>query len=233
MAPQICLNQTLADFHDKRATIMPADQLKANVDQRRLLAETADRSLFVKRGDSVQAFTLAEVDEGDLTLDVLLENGPLVLIFFRFAKSPTCNVTLSYYNRYLAPDLARIGATLVGVSPQAPQNLREIKEQQALDFRIATDRNNLLGRRFGILYSLDEPSRRGASSSLAQLEATTEAGRWELPMPAAIVIDRNHTVRFSDVSPDWLVRTEPADIIAAVQDLVDLPAAQQRMQVFV
>jgi hypothetical protein len=48
MALQKCLNQTLADFHDKRARTMPADQLKVIVDQRRLLAETADRSLFVK-----------------------------------------------------------------------------------------------------------------------------------------------------------------------------------------
>lgn len=48
MALQKCLNQTLADFHDKRARTMPADKLKVIVDQRRLLAETADRSLFVK-----------------------------------------------------------------------------------------------------------------------------------------------------------------------------------------
>jgi peroxiredoxin len=112
---------------------------------------------------------LTEVDEGLLTLDALLKSGPLVLVFFRFAKSPTCNVALPYYNLYLAPELARVGATLVGVSPQAPQNLREIKEQHALDFRIATDRNNKLGRRFGILHSLDEPSRRGASDSVGPI----------------------------------------------------------------
>ncbi|WP_287346339.1 hypothetical protein [Mesorhizobium sp.] len=39
------LNQTLADFQAKRAETMPADRLKINVDQRRLLVETADRSL--------------------------------------------------------------------------------------------------------------------------------------------------------------------------------------------
>lgn len=60
---------------------------------------------------------MTEVDEGLLTLDALLKSGPLVLVFFRFAKSPTCNVALPYYNLYLAPELARVGATLVGVSP--------------------------------------------------------------------------------------------------------------------
>lgn len=114
MALQKCLNQRLADFHDKRARTIPADKLKMNVDQRLLLAETADRSLFVKPGDRVPPFTLTEVDEGSLTLDALLKSGPLVLIFFRFAKSPTCNVALPYYNQYLAPALAKLGATMVG-----------------------------------------------------------------------------------------------------------------------
>jgi hypothetical protein len=50
-------------------------------------------------------------------------------------------------------------------------------------------------------------------------------------MPTAIVVDRTHIVRFADVSPDWLVRTEPADIIAAVQDLVALPAADLPLRV--
>jgi hypothetical protein len=36
-------------------------------------------------------------------------------------------------------------------------------------------------------------------------------------MPAAIVIDQNRTVRFAQVSPDWLVRAEAEDILAAVR----------------
>ncbi|MFA1676127.1 hypothetical protein ACDY97_26110 [Rhizobium mongolense] len=38
-------------------------------------------------------------------------------------------------------------------------------------------------------------------------------------MPATIVIDQSGHVQFTDVSPDWLVRTEPADVIDAVRKL--------------
>jgi hypothetical protein len=38
-----------------------------------------------------------------------------------------------------------------------------------------------------------------------------------LPMPAVIVIDSDHIVRFADVSPDWLKRSEAPDVIAAVE----------------
>lgn len=210
------LNQTLADFQAKRAETMPADKLKVNVDQRRLLVDTADRSAFVKAGDKVEPFTLTEVDSGPLTLDGLAQNGPVVLIFFRFAGCPACNIALPFYNRHLAPDLRRLGATLVGVSPQVPEKLRDIKERHKLDFLIASDRDNALGRRFGILYSFDDASRRLSIESGSPIGEVTGTGTWELPMPSAIVIDQGHTVRFADVSPDWLVRTEPADIIAAV-----------------
>ncbi|ESZ02478.1 redoxin domain-containing protein, partial [Mesorhizobium sp. L48C026A00] len=117
------------------------------------------------------------------------------------------------------------GTTLVGVSPQVPQKLRDIKDRHQLDFLIATDAGNSLGRRFGILYSFDEASRRLSVESGSPIGEVTGTGTWELPMPAAIIIDQTGTVRFADVSPDWLVRTEPADIVAAVQAITTRAAA--------
>ncbi|WP_292443615.1 redoxin domain-containing protein [Mesorhizobium sp.] len=108
------------------------------------------------------------MDAGPLSLAALLKNGPLVLIFFRFAGCPVCNAALPYYNQHLAPELRRLGATLVGVSPQVPQKLRDIKDRHRLDFLIATDADNSLGRRFGILYSFDEASRRLSIESGSQ-----------------------------------------------------------------
>ncbi|TIT54104.1 MAG: redoxin domain-containing protein, partial [Mesorhizobium sp.] len=85
---------------------MPADNLEINVDQRRLLVDTADRSAFVKAGDTVQPFKLMEVDAGPLSLAALVKNGPLVLIFFRFAGCPACNIALPHYNQCWLPNCA-------------------------------------------------------------------------------------------------------------------------------
>lgn len=213
------LNQTLADFQADRARTMPADKLKINVDQRRLLVDTADRSAFVRQGYDIGTFALTEVDEGSLTPQGLLPSGPLVLVFFRFAGCPACNIALPYYNAHLAPQLAALGATLVGVSPQVPAKLRAIKERHALGYRIATDEGNVLARRLGITYEFDEPSRRLSRETGTPIGDVTGTGTWELPMPAVVVIDQNGIVQFADVSPDWLVRTEPGTIIDAVRDI--------------
>jgi peroxiredoxin len=215
----LSLRQTLTDFQTNRAKTMPADKLAINVNQRRLLVETADRASFVKAGDKVTAFSLTEVDEGTLTLEGLLRDGPVVLIFFRFAGCPACNIALPYYKAHLAPKLDALGATLIGVSPQVPEKLRDIKERHELGFRIATDEASTLAHRFGIVYEFDEPSRRSSQESGNPIGDVTGTGTWELPMPAVVVIDRQGVVRFADVSPDWLVRTEPDAIIDAVRSI--------------
>lgn len=219
------LNSTLADFQAKRAETMAPDKLKINVDQRRLLVETSNRDGFIKAGDAVEPFDLVAVGGERLTRDALLEKGPLVLVFFRFAGCPACNIALPYYSKHLAPELEKLGATLVGVSPQVPERLVEIKERHKLDFLIASDKDNALGRRFGILYTFDEPSKQSSIASGSPIGEVTGTGTWELPMPAAIVIDQTGHVRFADVSPDWLVRTEPGDIIDAVRKLTARAAA--------
>jgi peroxiredoxin len=52
----------------------------------------------------------------------------------------------------------------------------------------------------------------------------TGTGAWELPMPTVVLVDRDRTVRFADVSPDWLVRTEAETILASVRKLVGVAA---------
>ena len=41
-----------------------------------------------------------------------------------------------------------------------------------------------------------------------------------LPMPATVILDRNRTVRWIDVHPDYSTSTEPRQVIAALDHLV-------------
>jgi peroxiredoxin len=43
-------------------------------------------------------------------------------------------------------------------------------------------------------------------------------------MPTIVVIDTDRVVRFADVHPDWLVRTEADAVIDVVRALVQVPA---------
>ncbi len=187
--------------------------------------DEADPSKWVKPGDRVHGFSVQEVDGQTLTLDSLLERGPLVLVFFRFEGCPACNLALPYYQRNLLPGLQKLGATLLALSPQVPEKLVAVKRRHDLGFLVATDRDNALGRRFGILYTADAASQKAALARGRSTGETTGTGTWQLPQPTVVVIDTERTVRFADVHPDWLLRTEAEPILAAVAALKQPVAA--------
>ena len=218
------LKDRLADLHAERVRTWDPAALKINVDQRRTLVEIADPAQWVQVGDRLDPFVLRDVEGGDLPLEALIRRGPAVLVFFRFAGCPACNIALPYYEEALAPGLRDLGATLVAVSPQVPERLGEIKTRHGLSFKVASDPDNTLGRRFGILYTADEASQAAQRAKGGFIGDTTGTGTWELPQPAVVVIDHERVVRFVDVSPDWLVRTEADPVLDAVRDITLVPA---------
>ncbi|SFU45138.1 peroxiredoxin-like family protein [Pseudomonas sp. OV546] len=214
------LNRQLADLHAERVATWAPEALQVNIDQRQRLVDEARPDDYVQVGDELASFTLLTVEGGELNRDLLLADGPAVLIFFRFAGCPACNIALPYYERQLYPRLRELGVPLVAVSPQVPERLVEIKTRHTLQLQVASDPDNTLGRRLGILYSADEASRNAALAKGNHLGETTGTGTWELPQPTVVVIAGDGTVAFVEVSPDWLVRTEAEPVLQAVERLL-------------
>nr|WP_040638174.1 peroxiredoxin-like family protein [Microvirga lotononidis] len=214
------LNGRLAALHTERVATWAPEDLAVNVNQRQLLTETIDRASIVKPGDVVETFSLLDVEGGTLSLEELVASGPVVLVFFRFAGCPACNIALPYYEQHLARPLSELGVRLVAVSPQIPERLVDIKRVRGLSFDVASDQDANLARRFNILYTFDEASQTAALAKGKPIGDITGTGTWELPMPAVVVIDEDRIVRFADVSPDWLERTEAEAIVDVVARLV-------------
>jgi len=218
------VRQKLADLHAERVRTYDPAALKINIDQRATLVEAAKTTRFVRAGDRVEPFTVREVDGATLSLDDLLRDGPAVLVFFRFAGCPACNIAIPHYEQALAPGLRALGASFTAISPQEPVRLKEIKTRHALSFNVASD-GNALGRRFGILYSPDDASREATLARGIDFVALLGTETWELPQPAVIVIGQDRVVHFADVSPDWMVRTEAEPVLEAVRELTQARAA--------
>jgi hypothetical protein len=90
-APSV--RQLLADLHAYRLQTMAKADLQVNIEQRQLLENTADRNAFVQAGDVVEPFSLPEVHGGTIKLGRLLADGPVVLLFFRYAATSRCATT--------------------------------------------------------------------------------------------------------------------------------------------
>lgn len=220
MAAFETLGSVLGTFQANRAKTMEPGALAENQRQRGTLKRTADPANWPRPGQPVPDFTLLPVEGGHLSRKELLARGPAVLVFFRFAGCPVCNIALPYYDRHLRPALEARGIRLIAVSPQVPEKLSEIETRHDLGLTVATDPDNALARALGITFLPDEEALVFARARGNDLSAVTGASTWELPMPAVLLIDQPGTIRFADVTPDWLARTEVAPVLAAADQLV-------------
>jgi peroxiredoxin len=223
-AAQSLTAQVQALYAERKRTWEP-DKLRRNVDQRRALVAAFDPAKAVRPGDQVDDFTLGLSTRGTISRDQLLADGPAVLVFFRLAGCPACNLALPYYDRLLFPALNAAGIPLAAVSPHLPeQGLDAIRTRHDLRLTVASDRNNALARRLGLTFvPHDDPAT--PVNDASWIGALTGTDTWELPQPAVILIDAEGIVRFADISPDWLVRTEASSLLEALTPLqVAVPA---------
>ena len=210
------LGERYAELQAERERTWKPEQLARNAGQRRVLVERHASKSYPKPGDTLAPFAVIDQDGNAITRDSLTAEGPAVLIFFRFAGCPACNLALPYYNETLWPQLQRAGIPLVAISAQNPVD-RGIIDRHGLNFPVAGDPGYALGRALGITFLPEEQPKVGTGQSW--IGATLGTNSYEIDQPAVLILDRGGAVRWLDVSPDWLDRTESDAILAQLPEV--------------
>lgn len=209
------LKDRYAALQAERARTWPAAQLEANARLRAALVDRFDPAAVAQPGDILSPRDFAEVDGDVVSLDTLTTRGPALILFFRFAGCPACNIALPYYAESLHPALEQRGVPLLALSPQQPDRLQAIKARHHLPFPVASDAGNGLARALGISF---QPDDRPSPPPPGWIGDVTGTGSWELPQPAVLLIGPGRVVQRLDVSPDWLDRPETGDILRWIDD---------------
>src|SRR5438105_1829318 len=109
-------------------------------------------------GDAAPDFELPDARGGSVTLAGLRSDGPVVLVFYRGAWCPYCNLQLRAFQAALA-DIHAAGAALVAISPQTPDNSLTLAEQAKLAFPVLSDVGNGVARSYGLVFALGAADR--------------------------------------------------------------------------
>ncbi|WP_408590874.1 peroxiredoxin-like family protein [Novosphingobium sp.] len=216
------LAERFAELQAERDRTWPPEQLAKNANQRRVLVERHDPAALPKAGDRVEPFTLVDVDGIHVPSTEILANGPAVLVFFRFGGCPACNLALPYYNETLYPALSAAGIPLLAISVQIPVD-KGPTERHGLNFPTYADPGYALSRQLSLSFlPEDQPV---PEPGKPWFGATLGTNSYEIAQPAVIVLNADHTIRFIDISPDWLVRTEAAAVLAHLPETAQAQAA--------
>lgn len=108
--------------------------------------------------DRAPDFTLHDQLGRQVSLAGELEQGPVVLIFYRGEWCPYCNMMLHTYG-LRAADFSERGARLVAVSPQTPDNSLTMAEKHSLEFPVLSDEGGKVIGTYGLMYDVEGQSR--------------------------------------------------------------------------
>jgi peroxiredoxin len=147
----------------------------------RMIAEGVG-SHALPAGDRAPHFALPNAHGKTIELNRLLDDGPVVLAFYRGEWCPWCNVQLRAYQAIL-PEITRLGATLVVIFPQDPDHTLAMAEHNDLDYEVLSDAGNTTAHKYGLTFSVEQPVREGYEALGFPLPAYNGDDSWELPVP--------------------------------------------------
>jgi peroxiredoxin len=179
-------------------------------------SKAADRA--VKVGSRAPDFTLPNAVGNDVSLRRLLNEGPVVVSFYRGIWCPFCNLELRALQQSAA-EIVELGGCLVAISGQTPDNSLSTAEKNGLTYEVLSDAGLAVARSYGLVFELPEylqTDYRELGHPLPQFNGTDEQ---TLPIPGTFVIDPAGIVRFAYVNPNYMYRADPATVIAALRAL--------------
>ncbi len=180
-------------------------------------ATEATTSIGAKAGDRIDAssVTLRTASNSAVEMDTLLNDGPVVVVFYRGSWCPYCEQALDGWDEQL-DELNAAGGRLIALTPDAPGNVAETLTKQDLGFTVLSDANGEAAKALGVNFVVDSATRSKYIGYGIDLEESNANGLWQLPHPGTFIIDRDGTVRYANVSADYRNgRADPAEVIAA------------------
>jgi peroxiredoxin len=206
------LREILAERKAKIAQYVPAETLAVHAD---VITDLRSRGLAAKSltvGTRMPGFSLSDQNGKVVSSADLLGHGRLIVCFFRGRWDPFCCGQMEAMNRVL-PEIETAGASLVAISPQTLKQSFFMADQHRLGFPLLSDAGNEVARQFGLVYRVPPEQESIYRRAFINLPLANGDESWELPIPAAYVVDRDGAVRFAFVNEDYSERAEPGEIL--------------------
>jgi peroxiredoxin len=207
------LKEQLAEYRAGWYKRVPAERqatMQRHIDQ--LRAGTLAGNILTV-GDRAPAIVLPNANGATVDVGTLLEKGPVIVTFYRGGWCPYCNLELKAYQQIL-PEIAVIGASLVAISPEKPDDTLSTTEKNSLSFEVLSDVGQKVGRAFGLVYEFTEELKsvyHGFNLDIPVRNGTP--GEWALPISATYVIDRDGSIIYAHTDVDYRDRADPRDVL--------------------
>ena len=172
----------------------------------------------IKVGEKAPDFVLNNALGKAVSLKDKLKEGPVILVFYRGAWCPFCNMHLHVLQQSL-PEFKKHGAQLITITPQTPDKSVEQFKDKDYPFEVLSDLDDKVMKDYRLYFELPAELVEVYKNHDLDIEAFNGKGRNVLPVPGSFVIDTNGFVRAMFADTDYKKRMEPSAIIDALKKM--------------
>ena len=156
---------------------------------------------MVEVGQKAPDFTMLSDEAKPVTLSKELGHGPVVLSFYVFDFSNTCQGQLCAMRDSLG-DLQAMGAKIFGISTDSHHSHRVFKQQNQINYPLLSDWNKDASKAFGVLY-----------------DKLGDFGLHGVSKRSVFVLDKDGVVRFKWVTEDSKIPPDHTRVLEEVKKL--------------
>ena len=165
-------------------------------------------------GDPMPPFVLPDVTGKLISLNSLLEKGPVAVMFYRGHWCPYCRLNVRAVIHAI-DRIKALGGQVVAIMPEVQQFAEKFKAEAEAPFPVLTDLDNGYALSLNLAIWLGTEIQRLLSNQ--DMKHFHGNDGWVLPIPATFVVGRDGLVKARFVDPDFRRRMEIDDLIAALK----------------
>ena len=203
---------------------IPEDALKLLFGKTEELINSGIGERTLNEGDEIPQINLPNAVGKTINVNSMLKDGPVVISFYRGAWCPYCNLELKALQQAL-PEIKSLGAQLIAISPNTPDNSISSIEKHGLEFEVLTDTGNKIAKEFRLVFNLAEELRPIYQQFNFDIPKYNGNESWDIPIPANYIVNTDGKIVHSFVNADYTQRMEPTEIINKLKELT----AQQQV----
>lgn len=210
------LTKKIAEFEEEKQRTHDRDVLDMIELTTADLVNTGIAAQALSKGDKAPGFELPDHLGNAVSLEVLLNSGPVLINFYRGNWCPYCNLELRAYQKHLER-IKKAGVSLIAISPMLPDNSLDIAEKNDLAFPVLSDVGNKTANDYGLVFTVDNRIQAMYLQRLGNdLPNLNGDDSFTLPLPATYVIGQDGVVSYSYVNADYRLRADPEDVLATL-----------------
>ncbi|MEM9820159.1 MAG: peroxiredoxin-like family protein [Bacteroidota bacterium] len=214
-----CSSSEQADQKPSEAATQKTQQVKAaDSNLAKLGIDTqADNQLGGLELGTLAPDIVAKDQNGeDFKLKTSLEEGPVVLIFYRGYWCGYCNQQLAAFEEEL-DQLKAKGARVVAISPESTEYAKMTEEKTGSSVSIISDGDQSIMKSYKVAFQVtqdyQDKVKNFVKKGLTEMSNNSAA---TLPVPATYIIGKDGKISYRFYDPDYSKRASVNDIIAAL-----------------